>query len=95
LRARSRFDFFTFDFESSNREVSVSGQIAAPAETFIALPYDNPPGGRKTCLNSKLARCQLTVRRPNMPPTTLVSAERAAFEILTDESDHGVPVVPI
>jgi len=59
------------------------------------LPYDNPPGGRKTCLNSKIARCQLTVRLPGRPPRTLTSERRAAFELITDQTDHGVPVLKV
>ncbi len=35
---------------------------ADPAD-FVALRYDDPPGGAKICLNSKIARCELTLRR--------------------------------
>jgi hypothetical protein len=93
LRAHGRFDFFSWDFESKTDDAHVAGQIAAPADAFVGLPYDNPPGGQKTCLNSKIARCQLTVRLPGQPPRSLVSEHRAAFEILTDARDHGVRVL--
>jgi hypothetical protein len=95
LRAHGRFDFFSWDFESKTEDVSIAGQMAAPATAFIGLPYDNPPGGRKTCLNSKIARCQLTVRVRNEPPRSLVSEHRAAFEIVTDARNHGVPVLDV
>jgi hypothetical protein len=72
--------------------VEVEARFSAPRAAFVGLAYGNPPGGVKTCLNSKLARCELTLRRPGRAPRTLTSA-RAAFEILTDARDHGVPVV--
>lgn len=94
-RARGRYDFFAWSFESRTAEVQISGQIAAPSSAFIGLPYDNPPGGKKTCLNSKIARCQLTVRLTGQAPRTLVSRHRAAFEIVTEASDHGVPLLAV
>ena len=71
----------------------IYGQIEAPASAFVGLCYDNPSGGHKTCLNTKLAACQLTLERPGQPSRTFTTQHRAAFEILTDDQDHGVPVV--
>lgn len=93
VRAQARYDYFCWRFESANDQLSVSGTINAPRWAFVGLPYDNPPGGRKTCLNTKIASCHLTVRRPGRAPRSLVSQHRAAFEILTDDVDHGVPVL--
>ena len=67
--------------------------VHAPRTAFVGLTYANPPGGSKTCLNTKLAACELTLERPGRPPRSWTTASRAAFEILTDRSDHGVPVV--
>ena len=50
------------------------------------------PGGSKTCLNSKIASCEVTLDVPGRTSRTLVAVNRAAFEILTDRHDHGVPV---
>lgn len=58
-------------------------EISARAQDTVALRYRNPPGGIKTCLNSKLARCELRLERRDQPLVELKSA-RAAFEILTD-----------
>jgi hypothetical protein len=55
--------------------------------------YQNPPGGEKTCLNTKLASAELTVERRGRPSRRLTTRHRAAFEILTSRTDHGVPVV--
>ncbi len=95
VRAKASYDYFCWRFESSSRKASISGSIAAPIESFVGLPYNNPPGGVKTCLNSKLASCSLTLRRPGLPPRSLNSQQRAAFEILTDANDHNVPVLSL
>lgn len=93
IRAKGRYEYFSWHFESKNRHIHVKGSISAPKESFVGLPYSNPPGGVKTCLNSKLARCELLVTRKGHVPQTLRSQHRAAFEILTDDGDHGVPVI--
>jgi hypothetical protein len=95
LRARGRYGFFSWAFASRAGGASLEGRIEAPPEVFVGLPYDNPPGGRKTCLNSKLARCALTLRRPGREPVELVTRHRAAFEIITDRTDHHVPVLGV
>jgi len=91
--ARGRYEFFRWTLDTQARGVRIRASISAPGERFVALPYDNPPGGVKTCLNSKLASCTLTIERPGRPIRTLTTAHRAAFEILTDRSDHGVRVL--
>jgi len=84
LLARGRFEDFHWEFSTSDAEVSIEGHIEAPSEAFVALRYDNPPGGYKICLNSKLASCHLTLRRAGLEPLTLHTRSRAAFEILSD-----------
>lgn len=93
LRAKGRYDYFVWRFESKSREIHITGSITAPIESFVGLPYSNPPGGVKTCINSKLASCHLTVRKKGETPRSLVSQHRAAFEILTDDKDHKIPVL--
>jgi len=60
----------------------------------VALYYDNPPGGRKICINTKIGSCDLEL-------TTAAGVEHlrsphgAAFELLCDAlSDIGVPNLP-
>jgi len=93
LRARARLDGFTWSFDSKGSGARIRGRIEAPARAFVALRYGNPPGGEKICLNSKLARCELTLEETGRPPRSLRSASRAAFEILTDEPAAGVRTV--
>lgn len=94
-RAEGRYDFFAWRFASRTREAAVEGRIEAAPEDFVGLPYDNPPGGRKTCLNTKIARCEVTLTFPGGRPIRMATKHRAAFEILTDRDDHGVPVLAV
>ena len=93
VRATGNVDFFTWRIDTGNAQVRIHGRIHAPAGAFVGLTYDNPPGGSKTCLNSKLASAEIVVERPGKPTRTLLTRHRAAFEILTDRTDHGVPIV--
>ncbi|MBI5514091.1 MAG: hypothetical protein HY909_10010 [Deltaproteobacteria bacterium] len=80
-------------FRTSARGVTLEARFEAPASRFVGLRYGNPPGGAKVCLNSKLARCELTVTWPGRPSRRLVTAHRAALELLSDEGHPSVPVV--
>ncbi len=95
LRNIGRYGLFYADFSGSSEDGTISGHVDAPAAAFVGLPYDNPPGGRKTCLNTKIACCAVTFTPRGGAPVTLRTAHRAAFEILTDADDHGVPVLGV
>jgi hypothetical protein len=92
-RAKATLTYFDWQFQTHSDQASIRCRIQAPRERFVGLTYGNPPGGVKTCLNSKLASCELTLTVPGQEPRVLHSRHRAAFEILTDDADHGVPVV--
>jgi hypothetical protein len=92
-RAAASIDGFDWTFETRGPEVRIAARIHAPAASFVGLRYANPPGGEKTCLNTKIAAAEVTIERPGRPKRTLTARHRAAFEILTDRTDHGVPVV--
>jgi hypothetical protein len=96
IRAEASFDYFTWSFHSETEKLVIEGRIRARAEDFVGLVYRNPPGGEKHCLNTKLAACELTLRRKRdgrvVGVETLTTARRAAFEILTDDRGHGVPI---
>lgn len=92
-RASAKFGYFWWDFTSQTDAVRISGRIEAPAEAFVGLAYGNPPGGVKHCLNTKIARCQLTVvDKSTGAREVLVAEHRALFEILTDDRRHGVEI---
>jgi len=91
VRASGRFGYFHWDFESGDDRVRVIGRITAERDAFVGLRYRNPPGGTKHCLNTKIASAELTVRdRRAGSMVTLRTANRALFEILTDDRTHGV-----
>ncbi|MFZ5723479.1 MAG: hypothetical protein ACOY33_07440 [Pseudomonadota bacterium] len=94
LRATGSWEYFDWRFDSRDRKsgLRIHGRIHATRADFVGLTYYNPPGGAHTCLNSKIAACELTLERPGRPPRTLHTAHRAAFEILTDDTGHGVPL---
>jgi hypothetical protein len=97
IRARGAFRYFTWDFRSETEAVRVEGTITAPREAFVGLNYYNPPGGSKHCLNSKIASCELklTPKRAGKAGVSevLCTKQRAAFEILTDDRNHGVEII--
>jgi hypothetical protein len=97
LRAEGSFSYFTWHFSSETDTARIEGTITAPRQTFVGLRYANPPGGIKHCLNSKLGDCELrlTDRRAGQagPAERLHATHRAAFEIVTDDRDHGVPIL--
>jgi hypothetical protein len=93
LRAKGSYDYFQWRFDSKREGVRVHGRFEAPRSAFVGLTYLNPPGGSKTCLNCKVARCEVTLERDGNAET-FTTDSRAAFEIATDDSTHGVPVLP-
>ncbi|MCI0669141.1 MAG: hypothetical protein L0Y64_01630 [Myxococcaceae bacterium] len=89
IRANGRYSPYDWRIETSGRAGTLELRIRADASDFVALRYENPPGGAKICLNSKLASCELRLRRPGKPALDLHST-RAAFEILDDVAPPGV-----
>ena len=87
--AFAKVDGFAWNFTTSNDQVRIDVAVDAPPERFVGLSYRNPPGGAKACLNSKLARCTLTVHEQGKS-RTFTSAHRAAFELLCEEHDPRV-----
>lgn len=91
LNAKADYGYFHWDFASSDGMVDISGRISADRDAFVGLRYDNPPGGVKHCLNTKIGRADLTVRDRRTGRTQeLHTDNRALFEILTSDTDHGV-----
>jgi hypothetical protein len=93
LRARGSFDFSSWRIDSGNSRTRVILHIHAPKSAFVGLIYNNPPGGTKICLNTKLASCELILKQQGEPERTLIARQRAAFEILTERKDHAVPII--
>jgi hypothetical protein len=93
VKAQGSFGYFTWEFRSETEEVEIEGVISAPRQAFVGLKYYNPPGGVKHCLNSKIAGCKLQLRNKVSGTTEIMETKsRAAFEILTDNQDHGIEI---
>ncbi len=91
LRAKGSFEYFSWNFKSETKEIGLAGSISAPSKAFVGLNYYNPPGGNKYCLNTKIASCQLILKdKRTGKQEILVTNSRAAFEILTDDRNHGI-----
>lgn len=96
FRARAGFELFDWHFAMENHEIKLAGRIHVNKQDVVGLRYYNPPGGAKSCLNSKIAACELHITLKTGAnagrETVLHSAHRAAFEILTDAPDHGINI---
>lgn len=92
LRAKASYRYFEWQFATGDGDVRIEGEIRALKNAFVGLRYYNPPGGEKYCLNSKIASCRLRLQRRGQPDVTLESSHRTAFEILTDDLEHGVEI---
>ena len=84
------YNYFTWTFELNNGSERLLGTIKADKNCFVALNYYNPIGGNKTCLNTKIASADINLILQNGERISLLSKNRAAFEILTDDDSHGV-----
>jgi hypothetical protein len=78
-------------FTGRSSTLDVEGEMWADTEDFVGLFYPNPDGTRCHCLNSKLARAELTLRSGGRERT--FRSERAALEIGTEDPHHGVRMV--
>jgi len=93
IRALGAYAPYQWHLETTDKQGTIDIRIDADPADFVALRYANPPGGTKICLNSKIARCQVRLKRPGLP-NLLLHSQRAAFEILDDTAPPGVtPVV--
>jgi len=93
MRAKASISYFNWSFESETRRIGLEGVVSARREDFAGLKYYNPPGGIKYCLNSKIASCELKIiYKQSNTVDSLSCRHRAAFEILTDDQQHGVAI---
>jgi hypothetical protein len=78
-----------WSFRTRSGKVALTAEIWADTDDFVGLFYPNPDGTMCHCLNSSLARAEVTLRLDGQAPRTLRSS-RAALEIGTRNPDHGV-----
>lgn len=93
LKAKGTFDYFSWTFRSETKQIAVKGTISAPKEAFIGSNYYNPPGGTKHFLNTKIASCLVRfVNKQQHNTETIMTQNRSAFEILTNDHKHGITI---
>ncbi len=95
MKNGGRFGWYRLQIDGRKGDVRIRGTVEAEASDFVGLPYWNPPGGIRTCLNSKLARAEIVVEETGQEPRTLVSEHRAALELLPNATDHGIDVMDL
>ena len=83
LRARAHSTETRWDLRVAGSGVRLSVAVQADERRFAVVPYRNPPGGVKTCRNSKIASCEVVLEERDRPARTLRTADRAAFELLS------------
>lgn len=92
FRNNATVEYFDWYFSGESSDFKLEGRIYAEKEKFVALRYYNPPGDVKTCLNTKIAACDVTLTEKGRLGITakLTTQNRAAFEILTSKDDHAL-----
>lgn len=81
-------------FKAKGSGLSIAGTMHADAADFVTLWYKNPPGGKKLCINSKIATLDLEVKSAG-GVERLRSPRGAAFEILAESAEaSGVSGLP-
>ncbi len=80
--ARVRLDATGWTFNAATGSARLRVAFTESPDRFVRLEYRNPPGGAKTCLNSKIASCEVSLQRHGRPTVSLRTKSRAAFELL-------------
>jgi len=89
---KATYKYFEWEFELNNGTEKLSGKIQTDKQNVVGLNYYNPPGGDKTCLNTKIAAANIRFTKENGELINLNTHNRAAFEILTNDKNHGLKV---
>jgi hypothetical protein len=92
IRNRGRYEYFSWSIDCTRGPQHLSVQFSSPSSRFVALGYDDPPGGRRTCLNTKIAACHVRITETGKAPIDLATESRAAFEILAVDDRHGIAI---
>jgi len=91
--AETTFTPFRFTARFTGPTHRLDACIEAPAETVAGLTYPNPDGTRLVCLNSKLARAELTLTAlDGTGVLVLRSPYHAALEVIRGQDALGRPV---
>jgi hypothetical protein len=82
-KTKGTYRDWRWQIDAEGDGIQVRAVFSGDRDNFAVLPYRNPPGGVKRCLNTKIARCEMTVTIDGKA-RQLVSPHGAAFEMLGD-----------
>jgi len=89
-------DICNWEFKCQQDDMELLVKIQARKSDFVGLRYRNPPTfhmeKHKTCLNSKVASCDVVLKKSGKVIHHLTTNNRAAFEILTDSIQHEIQI---
>ena len=85
IKAKGKYQLYHWEFETTDNEIRIKGVIKAEKEDFATLLYYNPPSGHSTCLNSKIASCNIQLFKREKLIREFTTTNKAAFEILSPE----------
>ncbi len=86
LMARSSLKGLRWGFSSAGRELSVKGFFETVPNACTILKVMEPAGNSKLCFCTAIARCEVVIEQKGKPALTLISKNRASFEIVGDWS---------
>lgn len=92
IKNEGYYDYFQWKLSCRSDDLQLDINFKASANDFAAFHYRNPPGGHHTCLNTKVAGCEITLKKKGKVIHQLSSLQSAAFEILTDDVKHGIEI---
>ena len=92
MQTHGRYRPFSWTFGARVGEQMIEGEISTVVGDVIGLTYPDTHGGVKYCYNSALANCRVQVAGKAFERAEL-SSDRAMFEILTDDTVTGVPLL--
>ena len=88
---------FSWSFRSRQANWQLKWTVEGPSKDFVALAYIDPDGQENHCLNSKIATCRLELSQKTREGWSVVAdavGERScAYEIISQDLNHGVPVL--
>ena len=90
-RTAGEYRPFVWTFSARFEDLTLEGEITAPASDVIGLNYTDTNGKTKYCYNSAIATCR--IRLSGTDSVELTATQRTMFEILTDARHPDVALL--
>ncbi len=89
VKNRGEISTRRWKFQGESALARIDGEMRAETEDFVGLFYPNPDGKMTYCLNSKLARADVSFTLSGRAPI-IARSHKAALELGTHNPHHGV-----